>query len=274
MAHPQIRRAGPPRRKTMTVSGLRTALSTLVPAGHPPVEHHGVSWSHGMPWGEFTMDPNHLLVGGRWVHTSSDRVIDVASASTGDHLATVPDGSQDDIDRAVGAARAAFDAPAGWASWGPEHRAAAMIRLADALEARKEATSTAVSAQNGMPITVARSFEGVVPSALLRYYAGLADSMTSEELRTGLPRGTTLVRREPAGVVAAIMTWNFPQTIAFFKMAPALAAGCALVLKPAPETVLDSVAVGRGGRGSGDPRRRDQHRSGRPRHRRVSGLPS
>ncbi|MBW8800184.1 MAG: aldehyde dehydrogenase [Streptomyces sp.] len=189
------------------------------------------------------MDPNHLFIGGRWVQTSGDRVINVASASTGDHLGAVPDGSQGDIDRAVGAARAAFDAPTGWASWGPERRAAAMLRLADALDARKEATSAAVSAQNGMPITVARSFEGVVPSALLRYYAGLADSTASEELRTGLPRGTTLVRREPAGVVAAIMTWNFPQTIAFFKVAPALAAGCAAVLKPAPETVLDSVLL-------------------------------
>ncbi|MFG2947880.1 aldehyde dehydrogenase [Streptomyces adustus] len=189
------------------------------------------------------MDPNHLFIGGRWVHASGDRVIDVASASTGEHLGAVADGSHDDIDRAVGAARAAFDAPAGWAAWGTEPRAAAMIRLADALDARKEATSAAVSAQNGMPITVAQGFEGVVPSALLRYYAGLADSTASEELRTGLPRGTTLVRREPAGVVAAIMTWNFPQTIAFFKVAPALAAGCALVLKPAPETVLDSVLL-------------------------------
>ncbi|MFG2937124.1 aldehyde dehydrogenase [Streptomyces sp. NPDC048282] len=189
------------------------------------------------------MDPHHLFIGGRWVQASGDRHINVSSASTGDHLGAVPDGSQEDIDRAVGAARAAFDAPAGWASWGSGQRAAAMIRLADALDARTEATSAAVSMQNGMPITVARSFEGVVPSALLRYYASLADSMTSEELRTGLPRGTTLVRREPAGVVAAIMTWNFPQTIAFFKVAPALAAGCAVVLKPAPETVLDSVLL-------------------------------
>jgi acyl-CoA reductase-like NAD-dependent aldehyde dehydrogenase len=105
------------------------------------------------------------------------------------------------------------DAPAGWATWSTERRAAA-------LDARKGATSEAVSAQNGMPITVARSFDGVVASALLRYYAALAGSMPGEELRTGLPRGTTLVRREPAGVVAAIMTWNFPQTTAFFKVAP------------------------------------------------------
>ncbi|WP_405833116.1 aldehyde dehydrogenase [Streptomyces sp. NBC_01176] len=189
------------------------------------------------------MDPHHLFIDGHWVHASGARVIDAVSASTGDHLGTVPDGSPADIDRAVAAARAAFDAPTGWASWTTARRAAAMIRLADALDARSGATSTAVSAQNGMPITVARSFEGVVPSALLRYYAGLADGMASEELRAGLPRGTTLVRREPTGVVAAVMTWNFPQTIAFFKIAPALAAGCVLVLKPAPETVLDSVLL-------------------------------
>ncbi|MEU2623809.1 aldehyde dehydrogenase [Streptomyces sp. NPDC007157] len=189
------------------------------------------------------MDPMHLFIGGRWVPASGDGVINVVSASTGDHLGAVPDGSRDDIDRAVGAARAAFDAPTGWASWGTERRAAAMIRLAAALEARQRVTSDVVSAQNGMPITVARSFEGVAPSVLLRYYAALADSVPSEELRTGLPRGTTLVRREPVGVVAAIMTWNFPQTIAFFKIAPALAAGCVLVLKPAPETVLDSVLL-------------------------------
>ncbi|WP_377273265.1 aldehyde dehydrogenase [Peterkaempfera sp. SMS 1(5)a] len=189
------------------------------------------------------MDPNHLFIGGRWQRASGDRLINAVSASTGDHLGAVPDGSQDDIDQAVGAARAAFDAPTGWASWGTERRAAAMTRLAAGLDARSEATSEAVSAQNGMPITVARFFEGAVPSALLRYYAGLADSMPCEELRSGLPRGATLVRREPAGVVAAIMTWNFPQTIGFFKTAPALAAGCALVLKPAPETVLDSVLL-------------------------------
>ncbi|MGV9704526.1 aldehyde dehydrogenase [Streptomyces sp. NPDC003483] len=189
------------------------------------------------------MDPKHLFIGGRWVRASGDRVIDVVSASTGDRLGAVPDGSRDDIDRAAGAARAAFDAPSGWATWDAGRRAAAMIRLAAALETRERATSDAVSAQNGMPVTIARSFEGVVPAALLRYYASLAVGMPYEELRTGLPRGTTLVRREPVGVVAAVMTWNFPQTIAFFKVAPALAAGCTLVLKPAPETVLDSVLL-------------------------------
>ncbi|GAA3114792.1 aldehyde dehydrogenase [Streptomyces echinatus] len=189
------------------------------------------------------MDPNHLFIGGRWVRASGDRVINAVSASTGDYLGSVPYGAEKDIDRAVAAARAAFDAPDGWATWAPGQRAAAMIRLADALDARQAVTSHAVSAQNGMPISVARLFEGAVPSALLRYYAGMAESAAAEEMHTGLPRGTTLVRREPAGVVAAIMPWNFPQTLAFFKTAPALAAGCALVLKPAPETVLDSLLL-------------------------------
>ncbi|MDX3853642.1 aldehyde dehydrogenase [Streptomyces sp. AK02-01A] len=189
------------------------------------------------------MDTNQLFIGGHWIRPFGRRSITAVSASTGEYLGVVPEGSVPDIDRAVGAARAAFDAPGGWPAWEPERRAAAMIRLADALDARKEATANAVSAQNGMPISVAGFFEGMVPAALLRYYAHLIGTTPDEELRTGLPRGKTLVRREPMGVVAAVVPWNFPQTIAFFKIAPALAAGCVVVLKPAPETVLDSVLL-------------------------------
>ncbi|MEU3183379.1 aldehyde dehydrogenase [Streptomyces sp. NPDC006923] len=189
------------------------------------------------------MDTHQLFIGGHWIPPSSRRVITAVSASTGEPLGVVPEGTADDIDRAVRAARAAFDAPGGWSAWEPGRRAAAMIRLADALDTRKEVTANAVSAQNGMPISVSGFFEGTVPAALLRYYAHLIGTTPEEELRTGLPRGKTLVRREPVGVVAAVVPWNFPQTIAFFKIAPALAAGCAVVLKPAPETVLDSVLL-------------------------------
>lgn len=189
------------------------------------------------------METNQLFIGGQWVQPSGDGSIVSMSASTGAYLGRTPEGSPADIDRAVEAARAAFEAPDGWPTWDPDRRAAAMIRLADALEERGKATSIAVSSQNGMPISVAGFFEGMAPAMLLRYYAGLTGSTPAEEHRAALPSGDTLVRREPAGVVAAIMTWNFPQTIAFFKVAPALAAGCVLVLKPAPETVLDSVLL-------------------------------
>ncbi|MFD3456174.1 aldehyde dehydrogenase [Streptomyces sp. NPDC058691] len=186
---------------------------------------------------------NRLFIGGRWTEPSGRRTITVTSAGTGELLGAVPEATTADVDHAVRAARTAFDTPGGWPSWEPERRAAAMVRLADELDARSEATASTVSAQNGMPISFSRAFEGSVPAALLRYYAALVSAAPRAEFRSGLPRGTTEVRREPVGVVAAVMSWNFPQTLAFFKLAPALAAGCTVVLKPAPETVLDSVLL-------------------------------
>ncbi|MFF3751451.1 aldehyde dehydrogenase [Streptomyces sp. NPDC002018] len=189
------------------------------------------------------MKVNHLFIGGKWTAPAGSDTITVTSASTGEYLGSAPAGVERDIDRAVRAARSAFDAPGGWPAWEPERRAAALVRLADALDAGREAMAGTVSAQNGMPISTAESFEGAVPALLLRYYAGLAAGASGEERRVGLPRGSTVVRREPVGVVAAVMTWNFPQTMAFFKIAPALAAGCTLVLKPAPQTVLDPALL-------------------------------
>ncbi|MFE7128521.1 aldehyde dehydrogenase [Streptomyces sp. NPDC057617] len=189
------------------------------------------------------MNVNHLFIGGKWTAPAGGDTIAVTSASTGEYLGSAPAGVEMDVDHAVQAARSAFDAPGGWPNWEPERRAAAMMRLAEALDAGSETMARTVSAQNGMPISTAELYEGQVPAMLLRYYAGLAADASREERRVGLPQGTTVVRREPIGVVAAIMTWNFPQTMAFFKIAPALAAGCTLVLKPAPQTVLDPALL-------------------------------
>ncbi|MFE4171515.1 aldehyde dehydrogenase [Streptomyces sp. NPDC056909] len=192
------------------------------------------------------MKVNHLFIGGKWTAPAGGDTITVTSASTGEYLGSAPAGVDLDIDHAVQAARSAFDAPGGWPAWEPERRAAAMVRLAEALDAGSEVMARTVSAQNGMPISTAEPFEGKVPAMLLRYYAGLvadASGAAGEETRVGLPQGTTVVRREPIGVVAAVMTWNFPQTMTFFKIAPALAAGCTLVLKPAPQTVLDPALL-------------------------------
>jgi acyl-CoA reductase-like NAD-dependent aldehyde dehydrogenase len=94
-----------------------------------------------------------------------------------------------------------------------------------------------------MPITMARSFEGAIPALLTRYYADLGVDTPTEELRPGMLGGTSLVHRVPIGVVAAIVPWNYPQAVAFLKLAPLLAAGCTVVLKPSPETVLDSFLL-------------------------------
>ncbi|WP_181780840.1 aldehyde dehydrogenase family protein, partial [Pseudonocardia pini] len=98
--------------------------------------------------------------------------------------------------------------------------------------------------ENGMPITVSRASEGRGPAGTLRYFAGLCRDTPREERRTAVHgRGTTVVRREPVGVVAAVVPWNFPQALTMFKLAPALAAGCPVVLKPAPETALDAFQI-------------------------------
>ena len=115
-----------------------------------------------------------------------------------------------------------------------------MLRLADAIDARAEEFVARVSAQNGMPVAVARQLEIGYPSAVLRYYAGLAEDLSLTETREGMFGGPIDVRRVPVGVVAAIVPWNFPQALSMFKIAPAMAAGCTVVVKPSPETVLDA----------------------------------
>ncbi|MGW3284294.1 aldehyde dehydrogenase [Streptomyces sp. NPDC001002] len=181
-----------------------------------------------------------LFIDGRWAASTGSAEITVRSARTGRTLGTTVSATTEDVDRAVTAARRAFDDPAGWSSWSPQDRAACLNRLADALDKRSEQTVPIVSEQNGMPIAVAGQIEGQFPGILLRYYAGLVREQVVETSQPGMFGGTTRIHREPVGVVAAIAPWNFPQTLAAQKFAAALAAGCTVVLKPAPETVLDT----------------------------------
>ncbi|ALL79616.1 aldehyde dehydrogenase (plasmid) [Pseudonocardia sp. EC080610-09] len=181
-----------------------------------------------------------LFIGGEWVAPSSSRTIEVVSASTEELIGRVPEAVDRDVDAAVAAARAAFDDPTGWATWSPADRATVMERLADELDARAPEMARRVSSQNGMPISVATQLEGVFPQVLLRYYAGLIRATELDEVRDGLMGGRIRVTRRPIGVVAGIVPWNYPQTLAAFKLGPALAMGCAIVLKPSPETVLDA----------------------------------
>jgi acyl-CoA reductase-like NAD-dependent aldehyde dehydrogenase len=184
-----------------------------------------------------------LFIDGDWADSTGNETILVTSARTGQVIGSTVSATTEDVDRAVAAARRAFDAPRGWATWQLAERAACLDRLADALEARAGATVELVSEQNGMPIAVAEQIEGTFPSTILRYYAGLAREQRTETSQPGMFGGTTRIHREPAGVVAAISPWNFPQTLAAQKYGPALAAGCTVVVKPAPETVLDARAM-------------------------------
>jgi len=184
-----------------------------------------------------------FFYGGVWNSpTAGAGVIEVISASTEEVIGSVPDPSTADVDAAVEAAREAFESPSGWSNWPVDKRAGAMERLAGILEKHHETFGRLVSAQNGMPIKESAAGEAWSGPYMLRYYASLIREKPLEEERA-LGGRTILVRSEPAGVVAAIVPWNFPLGIAFMKLAPALAAGCTVVLKPSRETVLDAYLV-------------------------------
>ncbi|MGW0356834.1 aldehyde dehydrogenase [Nocardia nova] len=189
-----------------------------------------------------TIDYTDLYLDGRWVAPATSSIIPVISPATEERIGSVPEGSEADIDAAVAAARAAFDDPAGWAQWDGKRRAEVLAEFAEKLQERGEDTARRVSSQNGMPIGLARQFESGFPALLLQYYGSMVADQ-EDEIRPGMLGGSTAVTRSPIGVVGAIVPWNVPQAITFLKIAPALAAGCTVVLKPAPETVLDAFLM-------------------------------
>jgi aldehyde dehydrogenase (NAD+) len=164
----------------------------------------------------------------------------VIEAATEAQLGNGANATRGDIDDAVTAARRALRE---WQKTPATERAQILDRLADALEVRAEHTGELSTREMGAPIMFSRLYNGVLPAAAFRYYAGLIAEIDIEETRPSLI-GHTIVRREPIGVVGAIVPWNLPQLLAVMKLAPALAAGCTVVLKPAPETALDARAFG------------------------------
>jgi aldehyde dehydrogenase (NAD+) len=200
-----------------------------------------------------TIDYPQLYIGGTWTAPAGHDTIGVHSPATENRIGSVPRGTEADIDAAVAAARTALDPTDGWATWEPKDRADVLERFAAELEARAGETARRVSMQNGMPIWVAQQFEAVFPALLVRYYNGLMTSAPVEESRAGMFGGTSLVSKHPIGVVGAIVPWNVPQSISFLKIAPALAAGCSVVLKPAEETVLDAFLMAEAAAAAGIP---------------------
>ncbi len=189
-----------------------------------------------------TITRSRLFIGGTWVEPSSSKQLTGINSTTEEVLGNVPEATEADGDAAVAAAREAFDR-SGWATTDPAERAKTMRRFADAIDARQEEIARLVTQQVGMPLELSRLFETSFPPTLLRYYADLATSTQFEERRPSPMGFDTLVRREPVGVVAAITPWNFPVIAAMMKIAPALAAGCTMVVKPSPDAALDSFLL-------------------------------
>ncbi|WP_016882471.1 MULTISPECIES: aldehyde dehydrogenase [unclassified Rhodococcus (in: high G+C Gram-positive bacteria)] len=186
---------------------------------------------------------SHLFIDGRWHTPSTSDRITVISPTTEEPVGSAPDSTPAGVDAAVSAARRALRAPE-WSALEPAERADLLRRFADALDRRRIDTAAIVTDENGMPAAISLAAEGSGPAATLRYYADLTEKTPVETPRIAANgRSTTIVRREPIGVVAAIIPWNFPQSLTMFKLAPALASGCTVVLKPAPETVLDAFQL-------------------------------
>ena len=181
-----------------------------------------------------TASPQVFIDGEFHLATQAEPVLE---AATGEPIGDGASGTGAEVDAAVAAARAALPQ---WRSASPDHRAGVLLAFAAALHARADTTDKLVTRENGMPMSLSRGANGLFPAALLGYYAKLITETPIEQIRPSAI-GHTIVRREPVGVVAAIVPWNYPQALAAFKLAPALAAGCTVVLKAAPETALDAL---------------------------------
>ncbi|WP_458782396.1 aldehyde dehydrogenase [Arthrobacter sp. D3-16] len=197
------------------------------------------------------LDRKRFFIDGDWATPRTGRTQDQVEAATGEVIGTAALGSAADIDAAVRAARRALD-EGPWGRTTAAERAAMLRKFADELDLRSTTTSELVSRENGMPIGLSQMLNGGAPAALLRIYADVVENIALEEVRVS-QAGSTIVRREPVGVVGAIAPWNFPQALAMFKIAPALAAGCTVVLKPSPETALDSYVFADAARAAGLP---------------------
>jgi aldehyde dehydrogenase (NAD+) len=184
---------------------------------------------------------DRLYIGGDWAAPAGTGTIDVISPHTEEVMGRVPDGTPADIDRAVAAAREAFD-NGPWPRLAPAERADVVARLAALYAERQGDIAELITAEMGSPILFSHLAQAPMPQMMLSYFADLARTFAWEEERAGM-LGPVTVRREPVGVVAAIVPWNVPQFVTMSKLAPALVAGCTVVLKPAPETPLDAYLL-------------------------------
>ncbi|MEU2042774.1 aldehyde dehydrogenase [Nocardia niwae] len=187
------------------------------------------------------MHYDSLFIGGRWTAPATAERIQVISPATVEPVGSVPAVSRADVDAAVAAARHAFD-HGPWPATPPKERAEVLTRAARLIEQRSADLLAALTAEVGAPQMIAMTLNQLPAVAALDAYAALAESFPWSETRVG-GFGTTRVTREPRGVVAAVTAWNVPLFLAVNKLAPALLAGCTIVLKPAPLTPLTANLV-------------------------------
>ena len=192
--------------------------------------------------GDTVEERDQIYVGGQFVKSDAKNKIDVISPNTEEVIGRVPDATPKDVDRAVAAAREAFD-KGPFPRWSPEERAAGITRLSEALKKRGQEIAKTISSENGCPIATSFGFQVFASTMVLDVFADIAKTFAFEEKRKGAMGQTVHVRRAPVGVCAAVVPWNVPLYVMAMKLGPALAAGCTVVVKAAPETALDPYGL-------------------------------
>jgi acyl-CoA reductase-like NAD-dependent aldehyde dehydrogenase len=185
--------------------------------------------------------PHKLLIGGEWVEAADGQTFETVDPATGDAICAVAQAGAEDVDRAVKAANDAFGR---WSGQPTVAREAVMRKLADLLEANADELAELESLDNGKPVTFAKMVDVAMSVAHLRYYSGWPTKIEGETIPVATPGMHVYTRKEPVGVCGQIIPWNFPLLMLAWKISPALAAGCTIILKPAEQTPLTALRVG------------------------------
>ena len=195
------------------------------------------------PARRFLAGPHELLIGSERVPAADGRTFETIDPATGEPIAEVSHAGAEDVDRAARVARAAFD-DGPWRKLPAAERARLIQALADLIEEHTEELAELESLDNGKPITYARAIDLPLTVAHFRYFAGWPTKIEGEVIPVAAPNMLCYTRKEPVGVCGQIIPWNFPLMIASWKVAPALAAGCTMILKPAEQTPLTALRLG------------------------------
>lgn len=193
---------------------------------------------------EFLSKPRKMFINNQWVDSVSGKTFPTYNPATGEVMAQVAEGDREDIDRAVKAARKAFDGGA-WPELSPSERGRLLWKLADLMEQHAEELAQLDSLDNGKPLSVARAADVPLAIDIFRYMAGWATKLEGNTIpisaKSKRQQYFAYTRREPVGVVGQIIPWNFPLLMAAWKLSPALTTGCTVVLKPAEQTPLSAL---------------------------------
>jgi acyl-CoA reductase-like NAD-dependent aldehyde dehydrogenase len=191
---------------------------------------------------QFASGTRQMLVDGEHRDATDGATFATVDPASGERLAEVAQAGPEDVDRAVQAARSALAGP--WGALAATERGRLLGRLADLVEEHADELAQIESLDNGKPVTYARAGDLHLAIDQLRYFSGWPTKIAGETLPVGYPDMHAYTRPEPVGVIGAIVPWNFPLTLAMWKVAPALAAGCTVVLKPAEQTPLTALRLG------------------------------